>query len=59
MHILESQQLLVNSKFKKVDYISDTESKDENEENVEENENSNLNISKEQIRKITEKEIQI
>ena len=56
LHILESQQLLVNSKFKKVDYISDTESKDENEENVEENENSNLNISKEQIRKITEKE---
>jgi len=59
LHILESQQLLVNSKFKKVDYISDTESKDENEENeqnVEENENSNLNISKGQIRKITEKE---
>ena len=56
LHILESQQLLVNSKFKKVDYIADTESKDENEENVEENENSNLNISKEQIRKITEKE---
>ena len=56
LHILESQQLLVNSKFKKVDYISDTESKEDNEENVEENENTNLNISKEQIRKITEKE---
>ena len=75
LHILESQQLLVNSKFKKIDNISDTESNKENEEdniinndlineefnnlddiNNEDNNDSKLNISKEQINKITDKE---
>ena len=54
LHILESQQLLVNSKLKRIDNISYSET---NEENSEENiNNSKLNISKEQINKITDKE---
>ena len=53
LHILESQQLLVNSKLKRIDNISDTES---NEENEEENKNNELNVSKEQINRITDKE---
>ena len=54
LHILESQQLLVNSKLKRIDNISYSET---NEENTEENiNNSKLNISKEQINKITDKE---
>ena len=52
LHILESQQLLVNSKLKRIENISDTESGGENTENN----NSKLNISKEQINKITDKE---
>ena len=65
LHILESQQLLVNSKFKKIDNISDSDSDKENSEdnnitddnnNEDYNNNSKLNISKEQINKITDKE---
>ena len=58
LHILESQQLLVNSKLKKIDNISDTESKEENDEEneIENNDiNNNFNGSKDQINKITEK----
>ena len=59
LHILESQQLLVNSKLKRIENISDSETNEENSEkdNLNENENnSKLNISKEQINKITDKE---
>ena len=58
LHILESQQLLVNSKLKKIDNISDTESNAENEEEtyLENNEiNNEINNTKEQINKITDK----
>ena len=56
LHILESQQLLVNSKLKKIENISDEESKAENEEEMEtENNNININGSKDQINKITDK----
>ena len=56
LHILESQQLLVNSKLKKIDNISANESKAENEEEIEtENNNININSSKDQINKITDK----
>ena len=54
LHILESQQLLVNSKLKKIENISDEESKIENEEEIE-LENNNINISKDQLNKITDK----
>ena len=54
LHILESQQLLVNSKLKKIENISDDESKVENEEEID-LENNNINISKDQINKITDK----
>ena len=56
LHILESQQLLVNSKLKRIENISDDESKGENEnEEVNDTENNNINNSKEQINKITDK----
>ena len=58
LHILESQQLLVNSKLKKIDNISDIESKEENDEEneIENNDiNNNFNGSMDQINKITEK----
>ena len=54
LHILESQQLLVNSKLKKIENISDDESKAENEEAMD-TENNNINSSKEQLNKITDK----
>ena len=53
LHILESQQLLVNSKLKRIENISDTET---NEENEEKNKTNKLNISKKQINKIIGKE---
>ena len=53
---MESQQLLVNSKLKKIENISDEESKAENEEEMEtENNNININGSKDQINNITDK----
>ena len=58
LHILESQQLLVNSKLKKIDNISDEEeeSKEDNEEDIDIDINNNKNEgSKEQINKITDK----
>jgi hypothetical protein len=58
LHILESQQLLVNSKLKKIDNIEDTETNGENieETDIENNElNNDINNSKEQINKITDK----
>ena len=58
LHILESQQLLVNSKLKKIDNIDDTETNGENieETDIENNElNNDINNSKEQINKITDK----
>ena len=58
LHILESQQLLVNSKLKRIEDLSDTESNEEEEENEdnnnENNNDSKLNISKEKSNKITE-----
>ena len=54
LHILESQQLLVNSKLKKIDNISDTESKVENEEETY-LDNNEIENTKEQLNKITDK----
>ena len=53
LHILESQQLLVNSKLKRIDNIFDTESSKENEGERKKNES---NISKNNINNIFDKE---
>ena len=42
LHILESQQLLVNSKLKKIENISDNESNEENDDEIE-TENNDIN----------------
>ena len=58
LHILESQQLLVNSKLKKIENISENESNEENDDEIEtENNdiNNDINGSKEQMNKITDK----
>ena len=55
LHILESQQLLVNSKLKKIENISDNEeSKEANEEETE-GDNNKIEGSKDQLSKITDK----
>ena len=53
LHILESQQLLVNSKLKKIDNIFDTESSKENEGEKKKNESK---ISKDRTKKILDKD---
>ena len=53
LHILESQQLLVNSKLKRIDNIFDTES---SKENKGEKKNNESNISKDRTSNILDKE---